>query len=168
LLIPLRHENMQGRRWPVVTFALIALNTLAFLFTNGPIHEQQPARAHVRVQLLVLAATHPELHRSPAAEAFVAAFKKKAGDEWDKVVLSSRAAESTRSAEGDDPAQLQEQMDSLCQEFENRQDTDILDKYAFVPALPHLHLLSFVTANFLHGGWLHLIGNMPLACWIYP
>ena len=161
MLIPLRHENMQGRRWPVVTFALIALNTLAFLFTNGPIHEQQPARAHVRVQLLVLAATHPELHMSPAAEAFVEAFKKKAGDEWDKIVLSSRAAESTRSAylaEGDDPLRLQEQMDSVCQEFETQQNTDILDKYAFVPA--HPHLLSYVAANFLHGGWLHLIGNM--------
>ncbi len=25
MLIPLRHENMEGRRWPVVTFTLIAL-----------------------------------------------------------------------------------------------------------------------------------------------
>ena len=102
MLIPLRHENMRGRRWPVVTFTLIALNTLVFLFTLGPIHDQQPARAHVRVQLLVLAATHPELHMSPAAEAFVDAFKKKAGDEWDKVVLSSSAARSARAAVADE------------------------------------------------------------------
>ncbi len=32
------------------------------------------------------------------------------------------------------------------------------DKYAFIPA--HPTLLSVITANFLHGGWLHLIGNM--------
>ena len=161
LLIPLRHENMRGRRWPVVTFTLIALNTLVFLFTVGPIHDQQPERSHVRVQLLVLAATHPELHMSAAAEAFVDAFKKKAGDEWDKVVLSNSAARSARTAVADesgDVAQLQEQMNSVCQEFETQQNTDILDKYAFVPARPHL--LSYVTANFLHGGWLHLIGNM--------
>jgi len=161
LLIPLRHESMRGRRWPIVTFTLIALNTLIFLFTKGPIHDQQPARTHVRVQLLVLAAIHPELHMSPGAEAFVEAFKKKAGDEWDKVVLSSRAAGSARTAiagEAGDPAQLQEQMDSVCQEFETQQNTDILDQYAFVPARPHA--LSYVTANFLHGGWFHLIGNM--------
>jgi len=131
LLIPLRHENMRGRRWPVVTFTLIALNTLVFLFTVGPIHDQQPERSHVRVQLLVLAATHPELHMSAAAEAFVDAFKKKAGDEWDKVVLSSSAARNAQAAVADetgDVAHLQEQMDSVCQEFDTQQNTDILDK----------------------------------------
>jgi membrane associated rhomboid family serine protease len=33
-----------------------------------------------------------------------------------------------------------------------------IDKYAFIPA--HPHALAYLTANFLHGGWLHLIGNM--------
>jgi len=161
---------MRGRRWPVVTFTLIALNTLVFLFTVGPIHDQQPERSRVRVQLLVLAATYPELHMSAAAEAFVDAFKKKAGDEWDKVVLSSSAARSARAAVADetgDVAQLQEQMNSVCQEFETQQNTDILDKYAFVPARPHL--LSYVTANFLHGGLVALDREhvVPLACGIY-
>ena len=26
LLLPIRHEKMQGRRWPVITVAVIALN----------------------------------------------------------------------------------------------------------------------------------------------
>jgi hypothetical protein len=39
LLIPLRHENMEGRRWPVVTFTLIALNVLIFLGTHWKIEE---------------------------------------------------------------------------------------------------------------------------------
>jgi len=85
----------------------------------------------VRVQLLVLAATHPELHMSAAAEAFVDAFKKKAGDEWDKVVLSSSATRNAQAAVADetgDVAHLQEQMDSVCQEFDTQQNTDILDK----------------------------------------
>jgi len=34
----------------------------------------------------------------------------------------------------------------------------VLSKYAFIPA--HPTALSYLTANFLHGGWLHLIGNM--------
>jgi membrane associated rhomboid family serine protease len=49
-------------------------------------------------------------------------------------------------------------MDSLCENFENQRRTDILDNYAFVPARPRL--VSYVFASFLHGGWLHLIGNM--------
>ncbi len=37
MLIPLRHENMEGRRWPVVTFALLALNVAIFLGTHWTI-----------------------------------------------------------------------------------------------------------------------------------
>ena len=161
MLIPLRHENMRGRRWPIVTFVLIGLNVLIFLLTNGPIQQQQPQRAQVRVQLLLLAATHPELHMTSEAEGFVESVKKQLGDKWDKAILarrSSLASQSSTSAETDDPVQLQQQMDSLCEAFETQQNTDILDTYAFVPARPRL--LAYVSANFLHGGWLHLIGNM--------
>jgi len=44
MLIPLRHENMEGRRWPVVTFALIALNVVVFLGTHWTIEAQEPER----------------------------------------------------------------------------------------------------------------------------
>ena len=161
MLIPLRHENMRGRRWPIITFALIGLNLLFFLLTNGKIEEQQPQRAQVRVQLLLLAATHPELHMTPDANSFVESVKKQFGDRWEQAIASSRKklnGPATTPAETDDPTQLQEQMDSLCDAFDTQQNTDILDKYAFVPARPHL--LAYLTANFLHGGWLHLIGNM--------
>ena len=56
MLIPLRHENMEGRRWPVVTFALIALNVLIFLGTHWKIEAQEPERVEVRTHVLVLAA----------------------------------------------------------------------------------------------------------------
>ena len=42
MLIPLRHENMQGRRWPVITIGLIALNTVIFLGTHWKMDEQAP------------------------------------------------------------------------------------------------------------------------------
>ena len=47
MLIPLRHENMEGRRWPVITFGLIALNVLIFLGTHWKIEAQEPERAEV-------------------------------------------------------------------------------------------------------------------------
>jgi membrane associated rhomboid family serine protease len=34
----------------------------------------------------------------------------------------------------------------------------MLERYSFVPAHPTWY--SYITANFLHGGWLHIIGNM--------
>jgi len=63
-LLSLRHENLQGRRWPVVTFTLIALNLIVFLATHWTIEAQDdpvPHRIEVVKHLIVLAATHPEL-----------------------------------------------------------------------------------------------------------
>jgi len=152
---------MRGRRWPIITFSLIGLNVFVFLLTKGPIEEQQPERARVRVELVVLAAAHPELHISPDASAYVESVKKRAGDRWDQLVAANRSAAMNspgRDPQVEETAELQRQMDSFCEAFETQENSDILDRYAFVPARPRL--LAYLTANFLHGGWLHLIGNM--------
>src|ERR1700687_5243928 len=84
-LLPLRHENMQGRRWPVVTFTLIALNILAFLATHWTIEDQDPEiprRIEVTKHLLLLAATHPELKMGDDARKFVAPLPAKYPEAW--------------------------------------------------------------------------------------
>jgi len=42
-------------------------------------------------------------------------------------------------------------------------ETDWFDKYGLVPN--NWHWYQFITADFIHGGWLHLIGNM-LFLWL--
>jgi membrane associated rhomboid family serine protease len=161
VLIPLRHENMSGRRWPVITFALIGLNVAIFLVTHWNIEAEQPKRAETRLHLLVLAATHPELKTTPESSEFIEHVKKASGPAWDRVANPSHSLQDAWDAQmrlQDDPAILQSQMDSLCQDFEDSERSSILDNYGFVPA--HPRAASYVTANFLHGGWLHLIGNM--------
>ena len=61
-------------------------------------------------------------------------------------------------ARQDDQEVLQEEMDSLGESYAELSSSSLLDKYAFIPA--HPTLVSLITANFLHGGWLHFIGNM--------
>jgi len=51
-------------------------------------------------------------------------------------------------------------MDSLAEQWAGLERSGFLDQYAFVPA--HPTAVSYVTANFLHAGWLHLIGNLWL------
>jgi membrane associated rhomboid family serine protease len=58
----------------------------------------------------------------------------------------------------EDPSKLQAEMDTLNQQFASLAAVSITQRYAFVPAQPTA--ISYLTANFLHGGWLHLIGNM--------
>ena len=162
MLIPLRHENMEGRRWPVVTFALIALNVLIFLGTHWKIEEQEPERVEVRMHVLVLAAMHPELNMSDDVEKFVNEVKKQAPEAaWTQLSSRKRKPEDAWDAqirEKEDPHELQSEMDTLSQRFAEVQKNSILENYAFVPA--HPKPVSYLTSMFLHTGWLHLIGNM--------
>ncbi len=162
MLIPIRHENMEARRWPIVTFALIAINVVAFLFTHGTMQEQSPKLAEVKAHILLLAASHPELTVPPSAQQFVNDFREKNPDTWKQAQNPNHEvvdAWDARMRIVDQPTPyFQAEMDSLAAQYEELNKTSMVTQYAFVPA--HPAPISYLTANFLHGGWLHLIGNM--------
>jgi membrane associated rhomboid family serine protease len=165
ILIPLKHENMQGRRWPIVTFAIIGLNIIAFLATHWTIEAQSkqysPKRFEVAIHLAILAATHPELTLDDYSRKFVEFVSERYPEDWKEISSSSREAVDEWAQgirENKDAAALQAEMDNLSHQFEEAQQGSILGHYAFLPA--HPSAISYLTANFLHGGWLHLIGNM--------
>lgn len=161
MLIPLRHENMEGRRWPVISIAIIAVNILAFFGTHWQIEAQNPKRSEVRAHILLLAAMHPELTMNPEAQEFVTRFQKESPAVWKRITSQSREVVDVWDAKIrliEDPAELQRQMDSLEQQFGELEHNSILERYAFIPA--HPQPISYITANFLHGGWMHIIGNM--------
>jgi membrane associated rhomboid family serine protease len=161
MLIPLRHENMQGRRWPVITIGIIALNVLIFLGTHWTMDQQAPELAAVKVHVLLLAAMHPELKIPETAQPFVSAIQTKNPNLWKEAKNPNRNIQDAWDARmrlQEDPEALQEEMDSLASRYAELDATSILSKYAFTPG--HATAMSYITANFLHGGWLHLIGNM--------
>jgi membrane associated rhomboid family serine protease len=161
MLIPLRHENMQGRRWPVITFGIIALNVLIFLGTHWTMDKQGPELAQVKIHLVLLAAMHPELKIPDKAQEFVTSIQTKNAALWKEAKNPSRSAFDAWDARirmQDDSFNLQQEMDSLGDSYEQLNSASILNKYAFIPA--HPTLVGLLAANFLHGGWLHIIGNM--------
>jgi membrane associated rhomboid family serine protease len=161
MLIPLKHENMEARRWPVVTITLIVLNLVAFLATMDTMEKQSPEFGQVKAHILVLAAGHPDLKLSPEAEELVANFRKHNEREWTMLQNPNHEvidAWDARMRTIDEPSKWQDEMNSLCEQYVQLRTTSLTEKYAFVPA--HPAPISYLTANFLHGGWLHLIGNM--------
>jgi len=161
MLIPIKHENMTARRWPVVTLLLIAINTLVFLFTMTAMDNEAPELGEVKSHILILAALHPELNLPPESQHLVDSFKKSHPDQWKHVQDPFRDiidAYDARIRMTEDGSKLQAEMDSLNEQFVKMSATSIAEQYAFVPANPRP--ISYLTANFLHGGWLHLIGNM--------
>ena len=161
MLIPIGHENMSARRWPVVTLTLIAINVIVFLFTFQSLNNQAPQLKQTRVHILLLAAMHPELTIPQPAQQLVDDFQKRNPSVWKQVQNPNRELVDAWDAKFrlvEEPQKLQEEMDSLASQYEQLIGSSLLERYAFVPA--HPAPISYVTANFLHGGWLHLIGNM--------
>jgi membrane associated rhomboid family serine protease len=161
MLIPIKHENMEARRWPVVTIVLIAINVLVFLFTMSSMDDEAPQLGELKSHILILAALHPELKLQAESQRLVDGFKQSHPDQWKQVQNPYRDVINAYDAKiklTEDPSKLQDEMDSLNEQFKNLSKTSIAEQYAFVPAQPTA--ISYLTANFLHGGWLHLIGNM--------
>lgn len=161
MFIPLRHENMEGRRWPVISIALVLINLVVFLATHGQIEDQSPKDGEVRAHILLLAAMHPELTMPPEVREFVTSFAEKHSGTWKEAQSPNRDVADAWDAKirlMEDQTALQQEMDSLTEQFSNAKQTSVLEQYAFTPA--HPKPIAYLTANFLHGGWLHLIGNM--------
>jgi membrane associated rhomboid family serine protease len=161
MLIPIKHENMEARRWPVVTLALIAINVVVFLFTMSAIDDESPQLGEIKSHILVLAALHPELKMQADAQRVVDGFKQSHPDQWKQVQNPYRDVINAYDAKikmTEDFSKLQGEMDSLNAQLASLTKTSITEQYAFVPAQPTA--ISYLTANFLHGGWMHLIGNM--------
>jgi membrane associated rhomboid family serine protease len=162
MLIPVGHDNMTARRWPVITIGLIVINVVVFLFTNQAIERQGPELGEAKAHILILAAQHPELKMQPEAQHLVDSFQQSHPAEWKQIQNPYRDVIDAYDAKvklmDDNPDLMQKEMDTLTAEYVKVSSASMAEQYAFVPAKPNP--ISYLTANFLHGGWLHLIGNM--------
>ena len=161
MLIPIRHENMSARRWPVITIALIAINVLAFLGTHWKMEEQEPQLARVKAHIVMLAAAHSNLTLQPEEQQLVESFSRRKPAAWKRLQDPKHEVIDgwdTKMRHMEDPETLQSEMDSLTAKYSQLFAASITDQYAFIPA--HPKALAYLTATFLHGGWMHLIGNM--------
>jgi membrane associated rhomboid family serine protease len=161
MLFPIKHENMSARRWPVITLGLILINFLVFLCTYPAMERQEDSLLSVRQHLLVLSARHPELTIQAKAQQFITDFQAYYPADWTDIQSPNFKAIDdwdTRMRSVDDPEQLQAEMDSLGTEYSKLMVSSIAQRYAFIPADPRP--IAYLSSTFLHGGWLHLIGNM--------
>src|SRR5262249_58762522 len=76
MIIPISQEGMRGRRWPVVTFGIIALNVLIFLFTNSAIERQQELYIGKARQAFLYYNEHPWLKATPPLDKLIEQDKK--------------------------------------------------------------------------------------------
>src|SRR6202140_5050272 len=135
MLIPIKHENMSARRWPVVTLALIALNAAVFLFTLSAIDDEAPQLGEVKTHILILAALHPELKMPTESQHLVDGFKQSHPQQWKLVQNPNHDMIDAYDAKlrmAEDTSKLQDEMDSLNTQFVNLSKSSIIEQYAFI------------------------------------
>jgi membrane associated rhomboid family serine protease len=162
MLIPIAHEDLRGRRWPYVSIVLILLNTLIFVATHGRMEREQDQTAEVRLHILILSARFPDAEISGDAREMVDVFKRDHPAIYERLANSNRELADPWEAQllvrDWSPADINAEMASLCTQFDQNRRDSIAWNYAFHPY--HPTAVSYITAGFLHVGWLHLIFNM--------
>jgi membrane associated rhomboid family serine protease len=161
MLIPIGHDSMSARRWPVVTFGLILVNFVVFLGTHWTMDRQRPQLRELRKHILILSARHPQLTLTPKVEEFVDDVKNLYPDDWLQMQNPNYQVIDEWDARVRlivDPVDLQAEMDSLADQYSQLMATSISQRYGFVT--PHPRPIAYLTATFLHLDWWHLIGNM--------
>jgi membrane associated rhomboid family serine protease len=167
MLLPIGHEKNTVTRLPIVTVLLILFNIIAFVLTTGEINNDQSKSdiATVRTHILILKARYPDLTASPDAQQMIDQFRKTKPRVWTWLSANERKPEDAwEVALLLDPEpridRLQSQMDDLCHQFATLEtsDSSLLWKYAYhsYKTTPE----SYLTHQFLHGGWFHLLSNM--------
>src|SRR5260370_12548293 len=151
---------MHGRRWPYVTIGLIALNTIFFLATHGAIDRETHETGEVQEHILLLAAAHPNTSMNASEQKLVENFRQSQSKVWDLFSSNHRTPLDTWDVQMRDwtDSRCEEEMIRLGGQLDHMQAESILGRYAFYPS--RRVAISYLTANFLHGGWLHLIFNM--------
>jgi membrane associated rhomboid family serine protease len=155
ILLPIGHEKGTVRRLPWVTFGIMALCLVAFFFTNSPPEAQLEAMEEKGRDLFEFYFSHPYLELPEEFEDTLFA----------GVDEESRAAfmEMFRSTGGAVPepeelAALQAELEQKVKEFLAAADSHPYRRWGLIPASPNP--IAFLTHMFLHGGWLHLLGNL--------
>ena len=156
MIIPVGHESDTVRRLPWITFILIAACFVVHIFISGSINdhvEQVETRGR---ELLDYYVSHPYLAFDP--DLLVKMFGEQGKEAFESQLEAYRQIpreESLTSLEVE-----QEELDRLSQRFLQALQNVPYVKWGYIPAEKNLWgLLAYM---FIHGGFLHLLGNMLL------
>ncbi len=153
LFLPIGLDKSEVRRTPWVTWGLIAACVLAHLalLTFGAGAEQEAEERYSRsVEYL---AEHPYLSPPPALLDVLGEDGKATLDEM-VTEWEAQGEELPPEVAEEEQKQLNRLADQLA-EAQRRVPSNVL---GFVPARPNP--LNLITHTFVHGGWIHLLGNM--------
>jgi membrane associated rhomboid family serine protease len=164
MIIPYGHEQTSVRRLPWVTFTLMGLCVLLFVGTNltGGAEDAQVEAYDRLYEVFEYLAEHPYLELSPRLDELLR--DKLADEEYDLMVsqlaamkeFTQEAAPSERQIRSEQK-RLDELVEQVLDSLGKVRDSPLF-RWGLVPA--QMRVETLLSYQFLHGGWMHLIGNL--------
>lgn len=156
MIIPISHESNKVRRLPWVSFFIMASCLLINILISVDIGKTAEELESTAKELANYYIQHPYLKLDPETKKLL--FGEKENEDAEKMLATYRRRESPKIHLFQD--EEQQKLDQLSQKLKNTIDNVPYRKYGFIPA--QKSFISLVTYMFIHGGWLHLIGNLLL------
>ena len=143
MLLPIGHEKMTVRRWPVVTIAIIVVTVLLHGVTSlgEATREQRAMSAMLEARILYL--QHPALGICAPLKPYVGMAP----------VLPGPFA-----GEDGDPGDVTERYEAACKELASTTEGLAARRFGYVPA--RANIAGLFTYMLVHADWWHVIGNM--------
>src|SRR5215510_8153037 len=162
--IPIGNENSTVRRLPWVTFSIMALNVVIYYVTLPVVGGQQDELTKLGTRMEQFVQQHQELLADETVRKKlneVSLLSKAESEEIAEHMKKSPEleAEYKEWLRGIDAQNLREELDAKITAFKEAAQESIWYKYGLAPN-GNWKIYQLITSAFLHGGTLHLFGNL--------
>jgi membrane associated rhomboid family serine protease len=162
--IPIGNENSTVRRLPWVTFSIMAINVIIFYVTLPVVGAQQSELLKIGTRMEQYVQQHPELLaddgvRKKLTEVGMVSKGEAEAIEEQLQKSPELASQYKEWLSGLDAQRLREELDTKISEFKETARDSLWYKYGLAPN-GDWKIYQLITAAFLHGGSMHLFGNM--------
>jgi len=154
MLIPIGHDQATVRRMPWVTFGIIGLCVIAFVYTLiAPGDEQAVVEAEVRAVAYFI--DHSYLEMDPQLKGFRYYSMRQSLED-----------DSTPQPKAGQLRAEQETLDGLTEQYFGARNRLPFWRWGLVPA--DMKAVNLITHTFIHVGFLHLFGNLFIFYLVAP
>jgi len=156
IVIPIGHESNEVRRLPWITFAIMALCFIIHIFVSVDISKAEKGLMSTGEELVTYYFNHPYLRLDPEIQKLM--FGEDGSERMEAMLNVYR--QSTPRPDRYALEAEQKKLDELTQVFMSSLNAFPYRKWGFIPA--DKSFIALLTYMFIHGGWLHLFGNLLL------
>jgi membrane associated rhomboid family serine protease len=156
LIIPVGHESNEVRRLPWITFGIMALCLIVHIFLSIDVGAKQKQLESSAEEFVRFYFNHPYLELNPDIKKIMFS----GGDEERLETMLTAYRQIVPRPDRQTVAGEQEKLDQLGAALLGSLEAFPYRKWGYIPADPSF--LALLTYMFVHGGWLHLFGNLLL------